>query len=276
MIGPADISARETNVAEDLSRPDASLAAMGSAEVNRTVRTAFPSPSGFAAAVAADDGEARLSHNLPVDNGLRGNQDAKKHPVARTPTDAAATPVAACVDTNKSLSSGAHAAAGDGNDGEDRPAVVEEHLQRLSQAAAGAFRQQREKLWAMRLFAAWRSAAARERSKREALSRLLRHSCKHRLGRGFWRWHAEARNIRAVVERQAAEKEIAAAALAEKNAVAANVAAETLASAREQEVHRANAVTAELQETVDALQTEVEMHPRISDVLSLVLLVLFA
>lgn len=262
MIGPADVSARETNAAEDLSRSDAELAVIGSAEKNRTVRTALPSPSGCAAVVATGDGGASLSPNLPVGSGLRGNQGAEINPVIRTPLDAAATPVTVCVDTNKSLSSGALAVVGDANGGEDRPAVDEERLQRLAQAAAGAFLQQREKLSALRLFAAWRCAAARERSKREALSRLLRRSYKHRLGRGFWRWHAEARDIRAVVVQQAAKKEIAVAALAEKVAVAANAAAETLTSAREQELQRANAVTAELQATVEALQTEVETHPR--------------
>lgn len=268
MIGPADIFARETNAAEDLSKPDAGLAVIGSAKGKRTVRTALPSLSGCAASVAADNGEARLSKNLPGDNGLCENQDAENNLVARTPTDAAAIPVAACVDTNKSLSSSsdAHVAAGYANDSEDQPAVVEEDVLRLSQAAAGAFRQQREKLSAMRLFAGWRCAAKRERLKRETLSRLLRHSCKKRLGRGFWRWHKEARDIRAVVVRQEAEKEIAIATLAEKVAVAANAAAETLARAREQELQRANAVTAGLQQTLEALQTEVETHPRISDV----------
>ena len=268
MIGPADISARETDAAKDLSKPDAGLAVIGSAEGNRTVRTALPSLSGCAASAAVDNGEARLSKDPLVDIGLRGNEDAENTLVARPPTDAAATPVAACVGTSKSVSSSsdAHAAAEDANDGENQPAVVEEDFQRLAQAAAGAFRQQREKLSAMRLFAAWRCAAARERLKRETLSRLLRHSCKHRLGRGFWRWHAEARDIRAVLVRQEAEKEIAVAALAEKVAVAANAAAETLASAREQELQRANAVTAGLQQTLEALQTEVKTHPRMPNV----------
>lgn len=259
MLRPADIPARETNAAEDLSRPDAGLAVTGPPERNGAMRTALPSPSGYGAtAVAAGDAERRLSQNLPVDNGIH-NVDAKTNPVAPTPNDAAATPAAACVSTNKSLSSGAHAAAGDGNGREDRQAVVEERLQRLAQAAAGAFRQQREKLSVMRLFAAWRCAAARERSKRQALARLLQRSYKRRVSRGFWRWHAEARDIRAVVVRKAAEEEVAVAAAAV--AVAANSAAETLASAREQELQRANAATAELQGTVKALQTEVRNAP---------------
>lgn len=142
---------------------------------------------------------------------------------------------------------------------------------RLAAAAAGEHRQQRDKVFALRLLAEWRRAAARERARREALSRLLRGLRRRRLNRGFARWRSGAQATRSKEERRAATEGAAAAAATAKEAVAAagkaaesaraattaKAAAEKLAREREKELRDEKAAAAELRKTVERLQAEV-------------------
>ena len=142
---------------------------------------------------------------------------------------------------------------------------------RLADAAALEFRHQRDKAFALRLLAAWRFAAARERARREAVSRLLRSCRQRRLNRGFVRWRAGARGARDQDERRAARERTAAAAATAKEAVAAaakaveaaaaataaKAAAEKLAREKEEELRHEKAAAEELRRTVERLQAEV-------------------
>lgn len=144
-------------------------------------------------------------------------------------------------------------------------------LTRLAEAAAKAFRQQRDKVLALRLLVAWRRAAARERSKREALSRLLRGARKRGLSRGFCRWRAGAQGARIKQERRAAREGASASAAKATEAVAAaakaaaaagaattgKAAAEKLAREREKELQRERSAGEELRRAVEKLQAEV-------------------
>ena len=142
---------------------------------------------------------------------------------------------------------------------------------RLADAAAGEFRQQRDKIFAVRLLAAWRSAAAGERAKRDAVSRLLRARRQRRLERGFARWRAGAQTAREEEERRTAREGVSAAAATAKEAVAAKAkaveaagvataakaAAERLAREKEKELRQEKAAVEELRKTVERLQAEV-------------------
>lgn len=142
---------------------------------------------------------------------------------------------------------------------------------RLADAAAGEFRQQRDKIFAVRLLAAWRSAAAGERAKRDAVSRLLRARPQRRLERGFARWRAGAQTARDEEERRTAREGASAAAATAKEAVAAKAkaveaagvataakaAAERLAREKEKELRQEKAAVEELRKTVERLQAEV-------------------
>lgn len=145
-------------------------------------------------------------------------------------------------------------------------------LETLAEAAAGGFRQQRDRTSALRLLSAWRRAAATERSKREALSRLARGARRRRLRGGLGRWRAGARAVQAKEERRAAREGAAAAATAKEavaeaakaNAAAAaaargKAAAEKLAAERETELRLEKATGQELREAVERLQTEVRV-----------------
>ncbi|CBJ32616.1 hypothetical protein Esi_0350_0016 [Ectocarpus siliculosus] len=143
-------------------------------------------------------------------------------------------------------------------------------LETLTEAAAGGFRQQRDRTSALRLLSAWRRAAATERSKREALSRLVRGARRRRLRGGLSRWRVGARAVRAKEERRAAREGAAASASKAKEAVAeaaeaasaaaaaarGRAAAEKLATEREKELRLEKAAGEELREAVERLQTE--------------------
>lgn len=149
---------------------------------------------------------------------------------------------------------------------------------RLADAAAGEFRQQRDKIFAVRLLAGWRCAAARERAKREAVSRLLRTRRQRRLGRGFARWRAGAQAARDKEERRTAREGATAAAATAKQAVAAaakavgaagaaaaaKAAAEKLAREKEAELRQEKAAVEELRKTVERLQAEVLLYVGLS------------
>ncbi|CAM9865763.1 unnamed protein product, partial [Ectocarpus sp. 13 AM-2016] len=143
-------------------------------------------------------------------------------------------------------------------------------LETLTVAAAGGFRQQRNRTSALRLLSAWRRAAATERSKREALSRLVRGARRRRLRGGLGRWRAGTRAVRAKEERRAAREGAAASAAKAKEAVAeaavaaeaaaaaakGRAAAEKLATEREKELRLEKAAGEGLREAVERLQKE--------------------
>ncbi|CAN0106941.1 unnamed protein product, partial [Ectocarpus sp. 4 AP-2014] len=143
-------------------------------------------------------------------------------------------------------------------------------LETLSEAAANGFRQQRDRTSALRLLSAWRHAAATERSKREALSRLVRGARRRRLRGGLGRWRAGALAVWAKEERRAAREGAAASAAKTKEAVAEaaeaaetaaaaareRAAAEKLATETEKELRLEKAAREELREAVERLQTE--------------------
>ncbi|CAN0028441.1 unnamed protein product, partial [Ectocarpus fasciculatus] len=144
------------------------------------------------------------------------------------------------------------------------------HLETLTEAAAVGFRKQRDRTSALRLLSAWRRVAARERSKREALSRLVRGARRRRLRGELGRWRAGARAALAEEERRAAKEGAAAATATAKEAVAeaakaaaaaaaaarGRAAAEKLAVEREKELRLEKAAREELREAVERLQTE--------------------
>eukprot|EP00903_Cladosiphon_okamuranus_P014984 g13868.t1 len=141
---------------------------------------------------------------------------------------------------------------------------------RLADAAAGEFRQQRDKIFTLRVLAAWRCAAARERVKREAVSRLLRGCSWRRLNRGFAQWRAGARAARDMEEKRTARDRATAASTTAKEAMAAaakameeagvataaKAAAEQLAREKEKELRHEKAAVEELRKTVERLQAE--------------------
>ncbi|CAN0156407.1 unnamed protein product, partial [Ectocarpus sp. 12 AP-2014] len=143
-------------------------------------------------------------------------------------------------------------------------------LETLTEAAAGGFRQQRDRTSALRLLSAWRRAAATERSKREALSRLVRGARRRRLRGGLGRWRAGTRAVQAKEEQRAAREGAAGSAAKAKEAVAevaeaaeaaavaarGRAAAEKLATEREKELRLEKAAGVELRETVERLQIE--------------------
>ncbi|CAN0342994.1 unnamed protein product [Ectocarpus sp. 6 AP-2014] len=143
-------------------------------------------------------------------------------------------------------------------------------LETLTEAAAGGFRQQRDRTSALRLLSAWRRAAATERSKREALSRLVRGARRRRLRGGLGRWRAGARAVRAKEERRAAREGAAASASKAKEAVAeaasaasaaataarGRAAAEKLATEEGEGAAAREGRGKELREAVERLQTE--------------------
>lgn len=159
-----------------------------------------------------------------------------------------------------------------GDEGDDKARQQERlALERLAEAAAGEFRQQRDKRSALRLLTAWRCATVRERSKREALSRLVRDSRKRQLSGGWGLWRAGARLARIKEERRAAREGAVAAAAATKEAVAAaaeavaatgaaaaeKAAAERLVRQKEKELQLEKTAREELLKTVEKLQAEV-------------------
>ena len=78
--------------------------------------------------------------------------------------------------------------------------ALEEELKRRAETAAVAFRRQRERLLTLQTFAAWRSAAAAERSKRGALFRLVRSHHRSVVSSGFRRWRSRVHAVRAAAE----------------------------------------------------------------------------
>lgn len=163
---------------------------------------------------------------------------------------------------------------GNGCGTEDREAEEQQERllsARLADAAAGEFRQQRDKIFALRLLTAWRCAAARERAKREAVSRLLRGCRQRRLNRGFGRWRAGTQAARHKEERRTAREGASAAAATAKEAVAAaakavgavgaataaKAAAEKLAREKKKELRLEKTAVEELRKTVERLQAEV-------------------
>lgn len=163
----------------------------------------------------------------------------------------------------------------DNNNGDERDNEAGQRerlaLKRLAEAAAGEFRQQRDRHSALRLLTAWRCAAVRERSKREALSRLVRDGRKRRLGGGFALWRAGARLARTKEERRTAREGAVAAAAATKEAAEAaakaiaaagaaraeRAAAEKLVREKEKELQHEKTAREELLKTVEKLQAKV-------------------
>eukprot|EP00752_Nemacystus_decipiens_P010523 g9371.t1 len=141
---------------------------------------------------------------------------------------------------------------------------------RLADAAACEFRTQRDKTFAVRLLAAWKCAAVRERARREAVWRLLRARRQRRLSRGFARWKAGAQAARDKEERRTAREGAQASAATAKEAVAAaakavaaagaasaaKAAAEKLAHEKEKELRHEKAAVEELRKIVERLQAE--------------------
>lgn len=160
-------------------------------------------------------------------------------------------------------------------DGTSQQQALEERVHRLAEAAARAFRRQRDRLSALRLLTSWRHAAVRERSKREALSRLMRNYRTCRLRGNFERWRVATRAMRWTVQRQkevavaateaaavagAAAEEVAVTAKAAEAAMAAKTVAEKLVHERERELQHEKATMVELQNTVEGLRAEVSVR----------------
>lgn len=152
---------------------------------------------------------------------------------------------------------------------EQQQRTLEEGWQRLAEAAAGTFRQQRDKMSALRVLTSWRRTAVMRRSKREALARLLRNCHIRRLKEGCGLWRAEALAIRNICERQRVVADAEAwKSKASKDATAAKVAAEELIRARELELEheKAGIATAADLAAADArvakLAAEASMHAR--------------